>query len=256
VEVHPTAIISKKAKVAEDVDIGPFTVIEEGVNIDSGVKIGPYCHILGNTSLGENCRVFTGAVIGSPPQDLKYKGDKSYVMIGKDNIIREYVTINPGTKSGGKTIIGDGNLLMAYVHIAHDCHIGNNIIIANLGTLAGHVIIEDGAIIGGLVAIHQFVRIGTLAIIGGCSKVVQDVPPYSTCDGHPVKIYGVNNVGLKRAGIDEKKRFEIKKALRIMFHSKLSLSHAIEKVKKELPPSKELTHLIEFVIHSKRGISG
>src|SRR3989338_5546487 len=177
-QIHPTAIVSKKAKLAADIIVGPYSIISDTVTIGSGTKIGSHCVIDGNTRIGRDCEIFTGAVVGSRPQDLKYKGETVFLEIGDGNIIREYCTFNPGTEEGGKTTVGNDNLFMAYAHIAHDCIVGNNCVIANNGTLAGHVVIEDMAVVGGLVAIHQFVRVGTLSIIGGCSKVVQDIPPY------------------------------------------------------------------------------
>ena len=175
--IHPTAIISPKAKLADQVSVGPYTIISDQVTIGAGTAIGAHCVIEGNTTIGKNCEIFTGSVIGSRPQDLKFKNEKVFLEIGNNNIIREYCTLNPATKEGAKTIVGNDNLLMAYSHVAHDCRVANGCVLANNSTLAGHVSIEDKAVIGGLVAIHQFVRIGMLAIIGGCSKVVQDIPP-------------------------------------------------------------------------------
>jgi UDP-N-acetylglucosamine acyltransferase len=253
-KIHPTAIISEEAKIGSDVEIGPYTVIGPNVEIKEKTRIGAHCLIEGNTKIGSGCQIFTGAVIGSIPQDLKYKGETSFLEIGGNNIIREYVTINPGTSEESKTIIGNNNLIMAYSHIAHDCKIGNNCIIANCGTLAGYVLIEDRAIVGGLVAVHQFCRIGELSMIGGCSKVVQDVPPYSTCDGHPAKVYGINLVGLRRQGIQEEVIKDLKRAFRIIFFSGLSFSSSLKRVQDEIPSHKEIAHLIEFIKSSKRGI--
>ncbi|MFZ5800656.1 MAG: acyl-ACP--UDP-N-acetylglucosamine O-acyltransferase, partial [Candidatus Omnitrophota bacterium] len=199
--IHPTAIIDPKAKLASDVEVGAHSFIGPDVEVGAGCKIGINCVLDGNITVGKGCRIFTGAVLGSPPQDLKFKGEKSFLKIGDNNIIREYCTLNMGTGEGGLTQVGNGNLLMAYSHIAHDCIVGDDCIIANCGTLAGHVTIEDRAVVGGLVAIHQFVRMGKISIVGGCSKVVQDIPPFSTCDGHPTKVYGLNLLGLQRAGI-------------------------------------------------------
>jgi UDP-N-acetylglucosamine acyltransferase len=252
--IHPSAIISKKAKVADSVEVGPYSVISDKAEIQSGCSIGANCVIDGNTKIGKNCKIFTGVVIGSIPQDLKFKGEKTQVIIGNNNIIREYTTINLATSATGKTTVGNDNLLMAYTHIAHDCVIGNNCVIANCGTLAGHVTIEDRAVVGGLVAIHQFTRVGALSIIGGCSKVVQDVPPYSTCDGHPTKVFGINSIGLERAGLSKDIIQVLKRAFKILFFSELSFSHAIERVNKELPSCKELTYLVNFIQKSERGI--
>ncbi|MFC1594186.1 acyl-ACP--UDP-N-acetylglucosamine O-acyltransferase [Candidatus Omnitrophota bacterium] len=253
-KIHKTAIIHPKAQLAKNVSVGPFSVVEEHVSIGEGTEIGQSCRIEGHTTLGKNCKIFTGSVIGSPPQDLKYKGDKSFVIIGDNNIIREYNTVNPGTEEGGRTVIGDGNLLMAYTHVAHDCRIGNNCIIANVGTLAGYVTIEDYAVVGGIVAIHQFCRVGKLSIIGGCSKVVQDIPPYSTCDGHPTKVFGLNLVGLRRAKVSREVIRNLKEAFKLLFNSGLTISHAVEKINKEIPKGDELNYLVEFVTSSKRGI--
>ncbi len=254
-KLHPTAIIHKGTKLAEDVEVGPYSIIDESVTIGQGTVIGPHCVIEGRTTIGENCRIFTGAVVGSIPQDLKYRGEKSFLKVGNNNIIREYVTINPGTGEGGETSIGDGNLLMAYAHVAHDCKIGNGVIIANVGTLAGHVTIGDKAIVGGLAAIHQFVRVGIISIIGGCSKVVQDVPPYSTVDGHPTRVYGLNSIGLKRAGIPKESISSLKRAFRILFHSGLSLNTALERIDREAEKCPELSVLIDFMKTSERGVS-
>lgn len=252
--IHPTAIVSKKAKLAESVKVGPYSIIGDGVSIGRDTEIGAHCEISGNTAIGQRCRIFTGAVVGSIPQDLKFKGEESFLVIANDNIIREYATINLGTGKDGKTMIGSGNLIMAYAHIAHDCSVGNECIIANDGTLAGHVSVEDKTIIGGLVAIHQFSRIGTLSIIGGCSKVVQDIPPYSICDGHPSKVCGLNLVGLRRAGVDKQIIHQLKNAFKLLFFSQNSVSGAIKQIKKEAPQSKYLLHLIDFMTSSQRGV--
>lgn len=252
--IHPTAIISKKAKIASGVQIGPYSIIEDNAEIDSGCEIGAFCRITGNTRIGKNNKIFSHTVIGSPPQDLKYKGEKTTVEIGENNIIREFVTINPGTAQSGVTKIGNNNLLMAYVHIAHDCEIGNGVIIANAGTLAGHVKIEDKVIIGGLTGVHQFVRLGKYAIVGGCSKVVQDVPPFSMVDGHPVSIKGLNIEGLKRAGFKSERINSLKKAFRILFFSRHPLTKALRILTSEMEITPEIEYLIEFIKSSSRGI--
>ncbi len=254
-KIESSAIVSKKAKLARDIEIGPYAIIGDSVSIGAGSKIGAFCLLEGNTIIGRNCQIFTGAVIGSRPQDLKYKGEKSFLEIGDNNIIREYCTFNPGTGEGGRTIVGNDNLFMAYAHIAHDCIVGNNCVIANNGTLAGHVTIEDKAVVGGLVAIHQFVHVGTLSIIGGCSKVVQDIPPYSTCDGHPARVYGLNLVGLRRNGFSRDAISELNAAFKALFNSGSSIKHALEKIEKETKPGKEVTYLINFIKKSERGLS-
>jgi UDP-N-acetylglucosamine acyltransferase len=254
-KIDSTAIVSKKAKLADDIQVGHYTIIADNVKIGAGTKIGAYCVIEGNTTLGKNCEIFTGAVIGSRPQDLKYKGQRSYLEIGDNNIIREYATFNLGTEEGSRTIAGNNNVFMAYSHIAHDCIVGNDCIIANSGTLAGHVTIEDKAVVGGLVAIHQFVSVGRLSIIGGCSKVVQDIPPYSTCDGHPAHIYGLNLIGLRRNGIPKESIEKLHRAFNILFNLGLSMKHALEKAEKEIEPCSEVSSLIQFIKESKRGIA-
>ncbi len=253
--IHPSAIVSLKAKLALGVSIGPFSVIGDQVSIGADTKIGAHCVIEGNTTIGKNCEMFTGSVIGSRPQDLKVKGEKVFLEIGNNNIIREYCTLNPGTSEGSKTSIGDDNLLMAYSHVAHDCRVGNGCVLANNSTLAGHVSIEDRAVIGGIVAIHQFVRIGMLAIIGGCSKVVQDIPPFSTCDGHPARVYGLNLIGLRRKGIGHDSIKKIDQAFRLIFNSGLSAKHALERVEREIEKTEEIIYLVNFVKSSERGLA-
>ena len=254
-KIHSTAVISKKAEIAPGVEIGPYAVIGDNVVIGENTKIGSHCVIDGHTTVGKNCKIFTGAVIGSQPQDLKYAGEKSFLEVGDDNIIREYCTFNPGTKEGTKTIVGNGNLIMAYSHVAHDCVVGNNCIIANCGTLAGHVTIEDMSVIGGIVAVHQFVRVGKLSIIGGCSKVVQDIPPFSTCDGHPARVYGLNLIGLRRHQVPRDSIKLLNDSYRILFNSGLSTKHALEQIQKEIKQADEVAYLINFAKNSERGLS-
>ncbi|MFA5093150.1 MAG: acyl-ACP--UDP-N-acetylglucosamine O-acyltransferase [Candidatus Omnitrophota bacterium] len=253
--IHPTAIISAKAKLDSTVTVGPFSCIGDHVVIGADTKIGAHCVIEGNTTIGKACEIFTGAVVGSRPQDLKFKDEKVFLEIGDHNIIREYCTLNPGTKEGAKTVVGSNNLLMAYSHVAHDCQVGNGCVLANNSTLAGHVTIEDKAVIGGIVAIHQFVRIGMLSIIGGCSKVVQDIPPFSTCDGHPARVYGLNLIGLRRKGISNASIKQLDQAYKIIFNSGLLIKHALEKVEQELEKSEEINYLVNFAKSSERGLA-
>lgn len=253
-QIQSTAQIAPSAQLAEDVEVGHYAIIGPEVKIDAGTKVGEHCVITGKTTIGKNCRIFTAAVVGSIPQDLKYRGEKTEIIIGDNNVIREYVTINLGTAASGKTVIGNNNLIMAYAHIAHDCLIGNHVIIANVGTLAGHIVIEDRAILGGLAAVHQFVRIGTLSIVGGCSKVNQDIPPYFMCDGNPVKARSLNKVGLERAGISKEARTNLKHAFTLLFNSGLTIPHALKKVEEEVPNLPEITRLVNFIKNSKRGI--
>jgi len=254
-QIHKAAIVSQKAKLADDIVVGPYAIIGDDVTIGAGTKVGAFCVIEGNTSIGRKCEIFTGAVIGSRPQDLKYKDEKVFLEIGDNNIIREYSTFNPATEEGAKTSVGNNNLFMAYAHIAHDCLVGDNCVLANNATLAGHVTIEDKAVVGGLVAIHQFVRIGTLSIIGGCSKVVQDIPPYSICDGHPARVYGLNLVGLRRHDIPKESIHQLNRAFKILFNEGLSPKHALEKIEKEIAQTSEVSYLVNFVRNSQRGVA-
>ena len=254
--ISSTACVHPDAQLGPDVSIGPYAVIGAQVRLAEEVVVGPHCIIEGRTTIGSQTRIFSGAVIGSPPQDKKHRlDDEVFLEIGQNNIIREYVTINPGTKDGGaRTVIGDNNLLMAYAHVAHDCTIGNHCVLANAATLGGHVTLEDYAIIGGLTAVHQFVRLGYLSIIGGCSKVVQDIPPFSLCDGHPARVYNINTVGLKRANISPEVIQTLRRAFRIIFHSGLTKPNAISKVEREFGPGAEIQRLLVFLRTSQRGI--
>lgn len=255
VKIHPAAIVHPDAELGEGVEIGPYSLVAGTVKMGDRTRLGAHVTIEGHTTLGEECEVFTGAVVGSVTQDKKYEGGTSYLRIGSRNRIREYVTINPGTKEGTETVIGDDSLFMAYAHVAHDCTIGNQVVLANQATLAGHVIVEDRAIIGGLSAVHQFVRIGTLAIVGGCSKVVQDVPPFMMVDGHPAKAYGINSVGLDRAGMPQEEKTLLKKAFKILFRSGLSVKNAVIRIQEEIPLTPSIEVLLQFLKGSRRGIS-
>ncbi|MBI4387707.1 MAG: acyl-ACP--UDP-N-acetylglucosamine O-acyltransferase [Candidatus Omnitrophica bacterium] len=252
--VHPTAIVHPDAELGVGVEVGPYSIIEGTVKIGDRTKIDARVSIKGYTTIGADNEIFTGAVIGSITQDKKYKGGVSYVRIGDRNKIREYVTINSGTEEGTETVIGNDNLIMAYAHIAHDCILGNHVTLANNGTLAGHVVIEDRAIVGGFGGVHQFVRIGYLSIIGGCSKVVQDIPPYIMVDGHPARAYGLNSVGLERADVSDEERSNLKKAFKILFRSELIVKNAIKKIEAELSGSQAVQTLLEFLKKSERGI--
>lgn len=254
VMIHPTAIVHPDAELEPGVEIGPYSIIEGTVRIGVGTKIGARVTVEGYTTIGANCEIFTGAVIGSMTQDKKYTGGKSYLVIGDNNKIREYVTLNPGTLEGTETRIGNDNLIMAYAHVAHDCIVGNQTTLANNATLGGHVLVEDKAIVGGLSAVHQFVRVGSLAIVGGCSKVVQDIPPYILVDGHPAKAYGLNSVGLERAHFPSEERRVLKSAFKVIFRSGLSMKNAIRKLEEEFPKTSAIMALLEFLKKSERGI--
>ncbi len=252
--IHPTAIVHPDAELEPGVEIGPYSIVEGTVRIGTGTKIGARVTVEGYTTLGSGCEIFTGAIIGSVTQDKKYKGGKSFLIIGNNNKIREYATLNPGTLEGTETRIGNDNLIMAYAHIAHDCVVGNQTTLANNATLGGHVIIEDKAIIGGLSAVHQFVRVGSLSIVGGCSKVVQDVPPYILIDGHPARAYGLNTVGLERAHFPQEERKVLKSAFKVIFRSGLSIKSAIRKLEEEFPKTPAILALLDFLEKSERGI--
>jgi UDP-N-acetylglucosamine acyltransferase len=254
--IHPIAIVDSNAEIGEGVEIGPYSVVEKDVAIDEGTKIGPHVIIREGTKIGKGCQVFQFASIGEAPQFLGYKGEKTFLQIGDHNIVREFVTLHRGTvKGGGKTIIGNDNYFMAYSHVAHDCQIGNQVVMANGATLGGHILIEDHAIIGGLAAIHQFCRVGTHAILSGLTGVSQDVPPYMMAAGSRAKLYGLNSVGLKRHQFSERGIKALKKAYRIIFRSGLTLEKAMKAVEEDdIFQIPEVQHLLQFIQHSKRGI--
>ncbi|MBI5968077.1 MAG: acyl-ACP--UDP-N-acetylglucosamine O-acyltransferase [Deltaproteobacteria bacterium] len=254
-EIHPTAIVHPRATMAPGVKIGPYSLIGENVRIGKDTVIDSQVVLDGWTEIGERCHLFSFVSIGAPPQHLRYRGEPTRVIIGNGNVIREFVTINRATaEGGGETVLGNDNFIMAYSHIAHDCKIGNQVIMANASTLAGHIEVEDFAIVGGLVAIHQYVRVGRYAIIGGASGVPKDVPPYMCAAGNRAKLFGLNTVGLKRHGFPDATLAALKQAYRILFRSHLTLNKAIEKVQAEVPDLPEIRHIVEFVQNSKRGI--
>ena len=253
--IHPTAIISPDAQLEEGVEIGPYAIIGSDVKIGKNTVIGPHTVIDDYVHIGEGNRIFQFCSIGAPPQDLKFGGEKTRVIIGNFNTIREFVTIHRATTADiGVTIIGDNNLIMAYCHVAHNCKLGDKIIMSNAATLAGHIHIEDNAIISGLTGIHQFCRIGAHCIIGGASAVSKDVPPYCIAQGNHAKLFGLNLVGLKRRNFSEKTIKAIKDAYRIIFRSDLLLEAALKKVQDEVENIPEVNHLIKFIRESERGI--
>jgi UDP-N-acetylglucosamine acyltransferase len=252
--IHSTAIISKKAEIEPGVEIGPYSIIGDDVWIGENTKVGSHVVIEGPTRIGQRCRFFQFCSIGAIPQDLKFKDEKTKLIIGNDNVFREFVTINRATSSGvGETVLENNIFLMAYSHIAHDCHIGNHVIMANAATLAGHITIEPHAIIGGLVGVHQFVQIGEYSIIGGLSGVSKDVPPYMLAVGERTKLYGLNTVGLKRHNFSPETIKELKSAYKIFFRSGLLVQKALEKIAEQNFKSPEVQHLAEFIKNSKRG---
>ncbi len=260
-KIHPTAIVSPKAELAEGVEVGPFSIVAEDVQIGRNTRIGPHVQIDRWTIIGEENQIFFGCTIGNPSVDLKYGGWRSWVRVGNRNVFREYVSISRATGEDAATVIGDGNLLMNWTNIAHDAVIGNRIIMANLVTIGGHVVIEDDARLGAQAAFHPFVRVGKMAMAGGCSKFVQDVPPFTVADGHPARVRGLNVVGLRTSRVNPLSRLSpdtlrlLKRAFRILFRSKLPLREAIARVRAELPPNDEVEHLLRFCESSKRGLA-
>lgn len=256
VTIHETAIVDPSAELEHGVEIGPFAIVGRGVSIGRNTRIGPRVLIERDTAVGRDCMIANGAVLGTDPQDLKYEGERTFLEVGDRTVIREFATLNRGTAAAGSTVVGSDCLLMAYCHIAHDCELGNHIIVSNATNMAGHVTIEDWAIISGLVAIHQFVRIGAHAFVGGGSRIPQDVPPYCRAVGNPSpRLYGLNTVGLERRGFSPDVRRRLKKAYRILFQSNLNLSGALAQV--EADPAlrdPEVGYFIDFIRKSQRGI--
>jgi UDP-N-acetylglucosamine acyltransferase len=252
--IHPTAIISADAEIGADVEIGAFAIVGEGCTIGDGSVIAPRATLERNVTLGTEVKIGIGTVLGGAPQDLKYAGEETTVEIGDGTVIREYSTINRGTAHSFKTTVGRNCLLMSYVHLAHDCRVGDGVILSNVVQLAGHVTIEDKAILSGLSAVHQFARIGRHAFIGGMARVSKDIPPFLKAVGNPVKLYGLNTVGLQRSGMDEDTIRELKRAYRLFFRSDLNVSQAIDRAQTELELFPEVKELIRFVEASERGV--
>ena len=253
--IHPTAVISPDATLAEGVEVGPYSIIGPDVHIGKNTLVGPHVVIENQTDIGESNRIAQFASIGGAPQDLKYRGEPTPVIIGNHNIIREYVTINRATIHDiGVTIIGDHNLLMAYCHVAHNCKLGDHVVMANAANLAGHIHVEDFAIIGGLTGVHQFTRIGAHCIIGGASAVTKDIPPFVMASGNFARLFGLNMIGLKRRGFAEETIAALKEAYRIIFRSSLLLTAAIRKVEQEVTDLPEIRQFIDFIRKSERGI--
>jgi UDP-N-acetylglucosamine acyltransferase len=254
-KIHPTAIIASDAQLAEGVEVGPYSIIGSDVKISKNTVIGPHTVIDDYTQIGEGCRIFQFCSIGAPPQDLKFGGEKTRVIIGNFNTIREFVSIHRATSADiGVTIIGDHNLLMAYTHVAHNCKLGDHVIMSNAAAIAGHVHVEDYAIISPMTGVHQFCQIGTHCIIGGASAIVKDVPPYTIAQGNHAKLFGLNLIGLKRRNFSEETIRALDKSYRIVFRSQLLLKDAIKKVEGEVELLPEVRHFIEFIKKSERGV--
>lgn len=252
---HPTAIIHPKAQIGAGCEVGPYCIIGENVVLGKNCKLHSHVVIDGHTTLGDDNEIFPFASLGLKSQDLKWNGGVTRTQIGNKNTFREYVTIHSATSDGNATTVGDNNHILAYCHIAHDVKLGNHVIMSNVATLAGHVTVEDRAIIGGLAAIHQFCRVGTMSIIGGCSKITQDIPPYMMVDGNPGETRTINKVGLERNGVSEESQAALRQAFKIIFRQGLTISNALERIKAELPATPEIRHLMEFCQTSERGIT-
>ena len=253
-KIDNTSIIHKSAVIGDNVEIGPYCIIDENVVIGSGTKIFSYVHILPNTKIGKNNVFHQGSIVGGIPQDLKYNNEYSELIIGNNNTIREYCTLNKGTEASGKTVIGSDCLLMAYVHVAHDCVIGDHSILANAVQLGGHVEIGNHVTIGGMTPVHQFCKIGDYAFIGGGYRIVQDIPPYILAMGEPLKYSGLNVVGLRRKKFSSKLRKQLKQIYQIIYQSKLNRTQAIAQIKASFKATPEVKHILEFIENSDRGL--
>ena len=253
--VHQTAIVHPKAKLGANCEIGPYCVIGENVTLGDGCKLHSHVVIDCHTKLGRENEIFPFASIGLKTQDLKWKGGITRTEIGNGNTFREYVTIHSATGDGEVTRVGSHNTILAYCHIAHNVTLGDRVIMSNVATLGGHVTVEDHAVIGGLAAVHQFCRIGKISMIGGCSKIVQDVPPFMIADGNPAETRTINKIGMERNGVSEEAQNALRQAYKILFREGLTIPNALARIEKELPPLPEVKHLIQFVQSSERGIS-
>jgi len=254
INIHPTAIVDPKAEIGAAVTIGPYTVVQDDVIIGDGCQIGSHVLIHAGTRMGQNCRVFKGAVLATDPQDLKYAGEKTTLEIGDATTVREFCTLNRGSSHRLKTVVGSKTLLMAYVHIAHDCIIGNNVILANAVNMAGHVTIEDFASVGGMTPIHQFVRIGKHSFIGGGLRVPKDVPPFILAADEPLTYEGINRVGLSRRGFSNETLIQLRRAYKLIYRSKLNVSQALSQIESTMELIPEIQDIIEFIKTSERGI--
>ena len=255
-KIHPTAIVDPTTQLGSEVEIGAYSVVGPNCVLGDNTVIGPHVVLEQFTEIGNDCQVRAGAVLGGLPQDLKFKGERSYVRIGNRNLIREFVTMHRATGAEEATVIGDDNLIMAYVHIGHNCRIGVNTMLSSYVGLSGHITVEDGVVIGGMVGVHQFVRLGQLAMLGGYSKVVQDVPPFMLADGRPADILDLNVRGLRRAGIKPSTRASLKHAYKLLYRSNLNMTQALTAIEDEIEPNPELNDLVEFLKRIHDGSAG
>lgn len=255
-KVHPTAIVDGDCELGEGVEVGPFCVIEGGVSLGDDSIVESHAVLKRGTHLGVNCRVCPQVVLGHLPQDGKFRGEESFLIIGDNNTFREGVTVHRATGEGQRTVVGDDNMFMAYSHIAHNCQIGSGLMVANYVGISGHVVIEDRVVIGGMAGFHQFVRVGKLAMIGGYSKISQDVPPFMLAEGRPAKVAGLNVVGLRRAGVDRDTRNDLRRAIHLLCRSGLNTSQAIERIEAELRMTPEMRYLLDFIKAIPEGRAG
>jgi UDP-N-acetylglucosamine acyltransferase len=253
--IHPTAIVASGAELADDVDIGPYAIIGAHVRLGRGTTVGAHAVLDGHTTLGVDCRVFPSAAVGLAPQDLKYRGEVTYLTIGDRTVIREFATLNVATEEGHETVVGSDCLLMAYTHVAHNCRLGDHVIMANSVNLAGHVTVEDWAIVGGVTPVHQFVRIGCHSMIGGGSRIPQDVTPYALVAGNPPILAGLNHIGLERRGFSGDTIAALKRAYRLLFRSGHLLDEGVARVRAEVEDGPEVRHLLTFIEGSQRGLT-
>jgi UDP-N-acetylglucosamine acyltransferase len=253
--IHPSALISPGATIGANVEIGAFAIVGDDCVIGDGCIIAARATLERHVILGKNVKIGVGTVLGSDPQDLKFKGERTTVEIGDNTVVREYSTINRGTSQSFKTSVGANCFIMSYVHLAHDCHIGEGVVLANMVQLAGHVTVEDRVILSGVTAVHQFTRIGRNSIVGGCSRVSKDVPPFVKAVGNPMKLYGLNSIGLRRNGFSPETILELKRAYRLLFRSELNLAQAVERVGSEVEQIPEVKQLVQFVESSQRGVA-
>ncbi len=252
--VHPTAVVAQGAELGAGVEIGPYCVVGPQVVIGDGTRLLSHVVVDGRTRIGKRCTVFPFASLGTQTQDLKFRGGQTFVEIGDETTVREYVTINSGTNEGEVTRVGSHCHIMAYSHVAHACRVGNGVIMANAATLAGEVVVEDLAVLGGMVGVHQFVRIGTMAMIGGCTKLTQDCMPYMIVDGNPAKVHGINRIGLQRKNVGDEAQQRLKQAFKIVCREEKTTSQALEKIAAEVATCPELEHLVAFIRASERGV--
>ena len=253
-DIHPTALVDPSAELAPGVVVGPYSIIGPNVRVGARTRIAGHVLIERDTSVGEECTIHQGAILGTDPQDLKYMGEPTTLVVGDRTVIREYATLNRGTIASGVTRVGSDCMLMAYAHVAHDCHLGSHVILSNAVNMAGHVSIGDWAIVGGLTPIHQFVRIGAHAFVGGATRVAKDVPPYVKAAGSPMQLYGLNSVGLQRRGFPEEVRRELKRAYRLFFASNHNVKQALERAREELRAIPEVEVFLSFFENSERGV--